>query len=177
MHREFDAMKKRWRVIKKLRWSWRSILGWWNLGFAWRMVWRVWFGRVCFFFHHDMHSGIHANCCCRRITSHASSAFCAQHSTVINSTNRSCGSPLTRFMDLSLRSPVIMSLVSNYPGVQQCPPMRFVRRRQRGLWSRFRQMTQRRLLLRRYEVLLGGRCLPKTYRPPRLLILNLRGGR
>ena len=30
-------------------------------------------------------------------------------------------------------------------------------------------MTQRRLLLRRYEVLLGGRCLLKTGRLPRLL--------
>lgn len=53
-----------------------------------------------------------------------------------------------------------MSLVSNCPGLQQHPPTRFVRRRQtrRGLWSTFRQITQRRLLLWGYEVLEDIAC-------------------
>ena len=45
-----------------------------------------------FFLLHDLPSGTHANCCCRRTTSPAPSTFCSHHSTVIDSIDRGCGS-------------------------------------------------------------------------------------
>jgi len=176
MHREFDAMKEAVAGDQEVALELEEHLGMVGLGIRLEKGLGVRFGSVCFFFRHDLHSGIHANCCCRRTTFYTSSAFCAQHST-----DRSCSSfhlPSYEIHGSFVALPchhvacVQLSWSTTTPAHEICSPT------PERVMVQFRQMMQRRLLLRRYEVLLGGGCcLPKTYCPPRLLILNLRGGR
>ena len=91
MHRQFNAVKEAVAVDREVALELEEHLG--MVGFGIRLG-KGLGGSVrlgMFFVRHDLHSGIHANCCCRR-TSHASSAFCAQHSTVIDRTDRGWGS-------------------------------------------------------------------------------------
>ena len=62
MHGEIERL---WRAIEILRWSWRNILGWWDLGFAWREGLGGFVSVGCVFFVHNLRSGTDVNCCCR----------------------------------------------------------------------------------------------------------------
>jgi len=101
--------------LVKLHWSWRNILGWWDLG--------LWIGWVCFFFPFMIFAlGLtqivvldEQRLMPPPISVPTSST--ALHAFVVPSI-----SPLSRFADLSLHSPAINSLVSNFPAVRQHLP-------------------------------------------------------
>ena len=153
MHREIEAMKEAVAGDQKVALELEQHPGMVGLGDSLGEGFDG-FGSVgcVFFFVHNLRSGTDANCCCSEQHLMLPPPFVpstASSSTVSTAIAAPSISSLILFADLSLRSPVITSLLCNSPVIatQQHPPRAKLRQHQRGLWSRFRQMARRRLLL------------------------------